>query len=138
MNSVCIDPSYGYMDIESNNYGYNGDVVITTGTDYEWPSLTTKGTNADGIVITTTTPNTIDYITVDSSKYKYTTLTTVPEYHYNNNSIIISAPIEKEKVIKNISVLKCKCCDAKLDAKKMKNNIIKCEYCDSDNYINME
>lgn len=124
MNSVCIDPSYGYK----------GDVVITTGTDYdEWPSLTAKGTNADGIVINTTTTTTP---IVDSSKYNYTL--TVPEYQWNNNSVIISAPIEKEKVIKNISVLKCKCCDAKLDAKKMKNNIIKCEYCDSDNYINME
>lgn len=132
MNSVCIDPSYGYMDIESNNYGYNGDVVITTGTDYEWPSLTTKGTNADGIVINTTSTTPF----IDRSKYNCTL--TVPEYQWNNNSVIISAPIEKEKVIKNISVLKCKCCDAKLDAKKMKNNIIKCEYCDSDNYINME
>lgn len=131
MNSVCIDPSYGYMDIESN-LQYDGDVVITTtGTDA--PSLFGKGTNADGIVINTTTTTTP---IVDSNKYNYTL--TVPEYQWNNNSVIISAPIEKEKVIKNISVLKCKCCDAKLDAKKMKNNIIKCEYCDSDNYINME
>ena len=131
MNSVCIDPSYGYMDIESDLQYDGNSVITTTGTDYEWPSLTAKGTNTDGIVInTTTTP------IVDSSKYNYTL--TVPKYQWNNNSVIISAPIEKEKVIKNISVLKCKCCDAKLDAKKMKDNIIKCEYCDSDNYINME
>ena len=121
MNSVCIDPSYGYMDIESN-YEYNKDNVIittTSGTDYEAPSLSGKGTNATGITINTTTtavPN--------DGRYNYTTLT-VPKYQWNSDSVIISAPIEKEKVIKNISVLKCKCCDAKLDAKKMKNNIIK-------------
>lgn len=134
MNSVCIDPSNGYMDIESN-LQYEGDVVITkTGTDCVCPSLIAKGTNHNIVINTTTTAPIID-----SSTYNYT-LTTVPEYQYqyNNNSVMISAPIEKEKVIKNISVLKCKCCDAKLDAKKMKNNIIKCEYCDSDNYINME
>ena len=130
MNSACIDPSYGYMDIESDLH-YEGDVVITT-TGGTIPSLSGKGTNATGIVINTTTTTPF----IDKSKYNCTL--TVPEYQWNNNSVIISAPIEKEKVIKNISVLKCKCCDAKLDAKKMKNNIIKCEYCDSDNYINME
>ncbi len=130
MNSVCIDPSYGYMDIESD-LQYEGDVVITkTGTDCVCPSLIAKGTNHNIVINTTTTAPIID---------SGNCTLTVPKYQWNTNSVIISAPpIEKEKVIKNISVLKCKCCDAKLDAKKMKNNIIKCEYCDSDNYINME
>ena len=129
MNSICIDPSYGYMDIESN-LQYEGDVVITkTGTDCVCPSLIAKGTNHNVVINTTTTAPIID---------SGNCTLTVPKYQWNTNSAIISAPIEKEKVIKNISVLKCKCCDAKLDAKKMKNNIIKCEYCDSDNYINME
>lgn len=52
-------------------------------------------------------------------------------------SITVNVP-SREKVIKNIKVLKCRCCDAKLDSTKMRNNIIKCEYCDSDNYIELE
>lgn len=55
----------------------------------------------------------------------------------SSDSITVNVP-SREKVIKNIKVLKCRCCDAKLDSTKMYNNIIKCEYCDSDNYIELE
>lgn len=62
------------------------------------------------------------------------TLTIIPPHH----TFVEAVPLSVNKVIKNISVLKCKCCDAKLDSDKMVDNIIKCEYCDSDNYIKLE
>ena len=133
MNTACaIDPSYGYndlivdpanyinrpkfVDIESN-LNYNGNVITTT-----------TRTDETDVIITSTAPiYTTENLTV-----------TIPDNYWPNNEIMISAPIKTERTIKNISVLKCKCCDAKLDADKMKNNIIKCEYCDYDNYIDME
>lgn len=105
---VTIDPSYGYATTTKPT-DYFTDITTTSDPDYSGTSVTTK---------------------------QCATIT-IPTYVYTTNTGYTTL-VEREKVIKNISVLKCKCCDAKLDADKMKNNIIKCEYCNSDNYINIE
>ena len=77
-----------------------------------------------------TTDRTATALTITTPTYRYITFP-------GSDSITVNVP-GREKVIKNIKVLKCRCCDAKLDSTKMYNNIIKCEYCDSDNYIELE
>lgn len=124
-DSKCtVTSSLDYTDCSDYfpaDYGYSTPqrsdrpIHYSTHTDWIGPDLTPTVKSTWGVTTT--------------SKYLYTS----PDY----DSVVVHMP-KAEKVIKNIKVLKCRCCDAKLDSTKMYNNIIKCEYCDSDNYIELE
>jgi DNA-directed RNA polymerase subunit RPC12/RpoP len=111
---VTIDPSYGYTTTTKST-DYFTDITTTTIPAYILSCRGTPVPTKQYATITTTTPT-----------YVYTTST-------GHTTLV-----EKERTIKNIHALKCSCCDAKLNIKKMKDNVIRCEYCDSDNYINIE
>ena len=118
--SDYVPADYGYNFLKGDGFPPEDDKSVHYSTHVDWvgpePTLTVKPTH-NTVITTVTTP-------------KYLSC---PDY----DSFVVHVP-KTEKVIKNIKVLKCKCCDGKLDSSKMKDNIIKCEYCDSDNYVELE
>lgn len=69
-------------------------------------------------------PTTVENCTINTPMWAITTCSSIYSDKY-------------PKVVE-IVPLRCSSCNARLDIKKMKDHVIRCEHCETDNFISME